>query len=1038
MLVTFTAKSEKDSSTSQNENKPNKSNNIIRHPPPSTSDINTVDNRISKVSSSTINQKKHTKSPLLPLESVFEISTSSAPSASKSSSNSTFKVINNSRDFSFKNSKRSRNGCLTCKIRKKKCDEGKPICSACERLSKECIWIDADMSEDEIRLLKEKVEQDESNNKLRKRKVKSGGGSHHNENNVNHKVTVKQESSSISPPMMIDSPFQHPSSISTDPVSQSNNHVEPIVASASSISSSESKSQDDLYSSIRINNNIKATFSSNSPSVINAEPSWNINQNHQNDDIYQFETHIHDRGISITKVNPNNNNINISTGGISNHNSPSIIPESPKLFQYNNSDLRSTISPSMRYHNNNNNNNNNNQFRKSVSNSNLNTNYALSPNSPTIKSLMNPVSSVGVSNNGPRSSIREIEIDHQANKLEKSPIQRNFAHLNNYHNQNQNQNHNHRDKENSPPPLDLDSSRSPPPLSPSAFLNFIRDLSNVNNNGGMTNDDDKNNEDEDKIVLIDDNDKEIPSHESNTDFKEFLGSSNFSAVMESMGFGNGNNDNDINNGNNSNNNQGLSPTNSNSSLLIPTLSPASYGNLISNLNSMLTPSPRLPPSHIPELSNATSSYLYNYYVEVLSRKISIAPVSQNDSNSYQKVFLPLAHKDKGVLYGILAWAGFYLGGTWAEEGVKYVNLALEHLSSSLDKEDNSMVPYNNRNEDRQSILNKLATLLILCGAEICKGDVKYWSVYLRWGWKILSSNGGILNFNNSKEEHWLISNFAYHDLLASSSIERGTYFSSKEYNTIFIDKEGYSRGNLSPLLGVSKKLYRIIGDVSTLVYETRKTLNEYYKRDSPASDHGGISESPNQYYEDNSNNNTNNNNNQDNQSETSEHGKVSRMLDNIVEKARNLEAEIDNARPEPRDLDDLTDEELELQLTLFEAFQLSAKLFLKQSIMKCNPSMLECQILNNDLMKCIDILLDSPVQASLVFPIFISGIHCVSNLDRENMKQRVENFIKLYGPWNVRRAKYLMEKVWQQNRDGDTVVDWHSILRNLDWDINFA
>ena len=77
----------------------------------------------------------------------------------------------------------------------------------------------------------------------------------------------------------------------------------------------------------------------------------------------------------------------------------------------------------------------------------------------------------------------------------------------------------------------------------------------------------------------------------------------------------------------------------------------------------------------------------------------------------------------------------------------------------------------------------------------------------------------------------------------------------------------------------------------------------------------------------------------------------------------------------------LTDQELELQLTLFEAFQL-CKLFLRQSIMKCNPSMLESQVLNNDLIKCLDVLVGTSVQASLVFPIFISGIHCVSDTTR--------------------------------------------------------
>ncbi|ODV79613.1 uncharacterized protein CANTADRAFT_49830 [Suhomyces tanzawaensis NRRL Y-17324] len=462
------------------------------------------------------------------------------------------------------------------------------------------------------------------------------------------------------------------------------------------------------------------------------------------------------------------------------------------------------------------------------------------------------------------------------------------------------------------------------------------------------------------------------------------------------------------------------------------MTPSNGEDFITNLNSIITPLPPHPPSYLPELATPKCAYLYNYYVETLSDKISIAPSSQNESNAYQKVFLPLAYKDKGVLYGILAWAGFHLGGKWKEEGTKYVDMALEHLMKSLTevKSNNNTVA---QPEDRQVTIIKLATLLILCGAEICKGDVKNWSIFLNWGWKILYAHGGILNFNRLKEEHWLISNFAYHDLLASSSTERGTYFPSEDYATIFSDKAGFSRGNLNPLLGVSKKLYKSIGDISTLVFESKKILQRIYSEGIiEIENKKGVDESPTYTSLDTECSS------EDGESEISEHGKINKMLYTIIEKANLLEKEIDSSRPDPEDLIGITDSELEWQLTLFEAFQLSAKLFLKQSILKCNPSMIEIQVLNTDLIKCIDILLGTPVQASLVFPLFMSGIHCVTKHDRDVLLKRMTNLMELYGPWNIQRAKFLVEKVWEQNPKGDTVVDWQSILKELGWDINFA
>lgn len=458
-------------------------------------------------------------------------------------------------------------------------------------------------------------------------------------------------------------------------------------------------------------------------------------------------------------------------------------------------------------------------------------------------------------------------------------------------------------------------------------------------------------------------------------------------------------------------------------------SPDQLNNLALSFNTAFGSSPQPSLSVLPGL-DYSGNYLYNYYVDTLSRKVSIAPRSQDESNSYQKVFLPLAQKDKGVLYGILAWAGFHLGGAWLAEGSRYAEMAVKQLTQDVD--------FNNPptlKQDRRTIFNKLAALMILCGAEICRGDVKYWTVYLNWGWKLLRDNGGILNFGTNKEEHWLISNFAYHDLMASSTSQRGTYFPTDTYQRIFTDPDGVSKGNLNPLLGVCKTLFNVIGEISSLAYDSKKTLDEYYNRSpsvdasvSPSTNSVNSPENKQPYYLTEFNDG----------SDLSEHGRNSQLLLSIIEKSRILERSIDTAKPDSEDLMDLIDSELELQLTAFEAFQLSCKLYLRQSIMKCNPSSLESQVLVNDLVKCIDILIDSPMQATLVFPVFMTGIHMVTDDDKIVMRQRIQKFMDTYGTWSVVRVKYLIEQVWERNPDGDRVVDWHSILVELGWDLNFA
>lgn len=446
--------------------------------------------------------------------------------------------------------------------------------------------------------------------------------------------------------------------------------------------------------------------------------------------------------------------------------------------------------------------------------------------------------------------------------------------------------------------------------------------------------------------------------------------------------------------------------------------PSQFSLLASSFNATFTTSPQPSLSEVPEL-DAKGLFLYNYYLETLSKKVSIAPISQNESNSYQRVFLPLAQQDKGVLFAILAWSGFHLGGKYMKEGSKYAEKAVKNLLRDVNFNENSHI------EDRRTIVHKLATILILCGAEICRGDVKIWSVYLDWGWRLLRDNGGILNFDTNKEEHWLISNFAYHDLLAVS--ERPQYFPNETYDQIFKDPNENSKGNLNPLLGVSKALYKVIGAINQFAYESRTPMRNYYgKRCLSLFKSHALSPTESVSSEGSD------------QSTASSHTAALNCLHASLAKARELDHYIETCRPDIGDLVNLSDRDLELQLTTFEAFQISCKLHLRQSILKLNPSALECQILVHHLTKCIDILIGTPMQATLVFPIFIAGLYMVTDDDKEAMKRRFELMMKLYGPWNVVRAKYVVEKVWELNPQGDRWSDWGLILSDLGWELNFA
>ncbi|KAI5957286.1 hypothetical protein KGF54_000214 [Candida jiufengensis] len=911
MLVTFNSRS-KDNNTNNtpdNTNTTNDNNNTDINETKTTSKRFEQESIINNMTSSSLKPNKSTTSTNSKVTKPIhnKHNNHNPPSSTATSTIPKINPINNSTDFHLlKENSRSKLGCLTCKIRKKKCDELKPKCGDCNRLNKKCYYVDYNkMNQEEIKELKKKVEFEESYNKLRKRKVKTKPGTTTTTSNDNIKNEINKD-------------------IKGGSLKNNNNN------------NHKQKNNDNDKSKIYgYNSDVRST---NTSAIPNPLP-------------------------NLTNSQLMNTTKSISTPPKSNtSNKDNISLKSPSP---------STASPT-----------------------------AL--NSPSIQSLMNPIDEIQVANKVLLQNSNDIQLNQQhqqINAIQTSPtlsevlIDNHTSQLNS---------HLPSIPSNISPlsmsdPLQEFSIKNPHSFtnnspSPSTFLTLLRDLNESQNNSAFK----FNNNKPVKIEKINDlNGTNDDDEKSNNNIKQLMNSPDFTTFLDSF---------EINNNIQTSN---------------------SYNDLVSNLNAHLTPMPQ-PSLYIPELADPQYYFLYNYYVDVISSKVSISPVTQIGSNSFQKIFLPLAHKDKGVFYSILAWASYQLGGDWASEAIKFVKIAMHHFNNSKE---------NNRN----TIINKLATLLILVGAEICNGDVKNWTVYLDWGAKLLKANGGILRFNNSREENWLITNFAYHDLLASSTSERGTYFSSGEYDKIFEDHDNFLQGQIHPLLGVSQKLYSIIGNISTLLYESKKILKEYYNRG--INNHFEKSnEFLNRIDDEEESVVVDGNLELDNDEESiiSDHSKASKLLLMVIEQAKKLEKEIDESKPDRRDLYNLSDQDLELQLTLFEAFQISAKLFLRESVLKCNPSHLESQILNNDLIKCLDILIGTSVQSSLVFPIFISGIHCVSKHDQEQMILRVDSFIKLYGMFNVNRVKDIIQKIWKNNLDGNKVVDWHEMLNQLGWDINFA
>lgn len=536
----------------------------------------------------------------------------------------------------------------------------------------------------------------------------------------------------------------------------------------------------------------------------------------------------------------------------------------------------------------------------------------------------------------------------------------------------------------------------------------------------------------------------------------------------------------------------------------------------------------LPISHLELVQqlDLAGNQLYQYFCDRIVHHILIVLPLQN---LYLKTFVPMAHADKGVLFLLLAWSAYHMGGHYYElQGKRYAQLAVQHMGHDPALIDEEVRRKRTRTQvydletgevlrqeadpapvaasllSKRDSLTKLAGLLVLTGAEICHGDVSRWAVYLDWAAKLIRSQlGGVKNLRGNKDEYWLLANFLYHDVTALSTTERGTYFPMEEYHRIMADGAVALNIRLDPLHGICQELFRYVGEINTMALRIRQclrrttnsvgddfwgvspgevsptlrpmdtdALSEYGEAlgTGRGSDHGSRPGSvpdsrppPADWTPDedlipgvpNTPESTGLFSATDFHRGTKADDAHSQLcpwcglclpaqslrphvLRSIVEAAHGMLADIDAAKPDPRTLKMLQDDELDWQVGLFELYQITAKLYLRQMVLRVAPLLLGTQLLLYDSLKCLLILIRLPVESSLCFPLFIAGINCVTKRDRALVKGWFDESYRRLRAGNIHRLLVIMEKVWRKNPEGDVVVDWFVIVKSMGWDLSFA
>lgn len=408
-----------------------------------------------------------------------------------------------------------------------------------------------------------------------------------------------------------------------------------------------------------------------------------------------------------------------------------------------------------------------------------------------------------------------------------------------------------------------------------------------------------------------------------------------------------------------------------------------------------------------EITRKELIYLESFCKQVLP-ELSVLP---QEINHYIRLFVPMAMKDRAVLYCLICW-GYRIRKSHSadyqardEEYEKYLKL----VNRLLEAKENDLGKFN--------FVSSVISYLLLVSMEVSFGDTKMWAPLFASCFNLINKMpGGFLYLSKEcgLEGVILAECFIYFDVLASQSNENGTFYPLSEYTEVL---KGDSTLLHDPFQGCMRPLALQLAKTVTLLVEYNTLRITATTPDSSTSRFDKFSDSS--------------------MGNCDRYSVISEML----EKANNLDNEISFCKPDMGVLKMLrTRDDLENHLTMFEAMQIATQLYLRQVIKNLPPIVPEVEMLTVNLKQDMKFLVEKEIfKKNLAFPMLMLGLCVNTAQDREEVKEFFESLVKMCGYLSsYQRIWMVIQKVWELNNNGQVYVDWFKITNQMGWKLNLA
>lgn len=120
-----------------------------------------------------------------------------------------------------------------------------------------------------------------------------------------------------------------------------------------------------------------------------------------------------------------------------------------------------------------------------------------------------------------------------------------------------------------------------------------------------------------------------------------------------------------------------------------------------------------------------------------------------------------------------------------------------------------------------------------------------------------------------------------------------------------------------------------------------------------------------------------------------------------------------------------------LLVVSFQIYQLSAELYLRSAVMRAAGSDIQCRLLAGRLLNYLRLILDTPNESQMMFPLFLAGLYISDERGRAEILGIFTKFSERVQCRNVFTVINLMLEVWKRDPEGDRYVDWRAVAEEV-------